>query len=114
MLPTRRAGPCPPANTGAAVKQRFAATGREERRAAVKQRFAATGREVGRQDGTAVGRCKETHMRNLLALIGLLVVGFAGVGWYMGWYKLSFARTTDGNLEIKTDVDTKKVGQDTS
>lgn len=53
-------------------------------------------------------------MRNLLALIGLLVLGFVGIGWYMGWYKLSFSRTTDGNLEIKTNVDTKKVGADSS
>ena len=53
-------------------------------------------------------------MRNLLALIGLLVIGGAGAGWYLGWYKLSYSRTSDGNLEIKTDVDTKKFGQDTS
>jgi hypothetical protein len=48
----------------------------------------------------------------LLALIGLLVVGVGGVGWYMGWYKISLTRTSDGNLEIKTDVDTKKVNTD--
>ncbi len=53
-------------------------------------------------------------MRNILALFGLLVIGFLGVGWYMGWYKLSFSRTSDGNLEIKTNVDTKKVGDDSS
>jgi hypothetical protein len=48
----------------------------------------------------------------LLALIGLLVVGAGGLGWYMGWYKLSLTRTSDGNIEIKTDVDTKKVNTD--
>jgi hypothetical protein len=53
-------------------------------------------------------------MRNLLALIGLAVVGFAGIGWYMGWYKLSFSRSSDGNLEIKTDVNTQKVGADST
>ncbi len=53
-------------------------------------------------------------MRNLLALFGLLVLGFGGGGWYMGWYKLSVTRGTDGNLEIKTDVDTKKVTTDSS
>lgn len=53
-------------------------------------------------------------MRNLLALIGLLILGFVGIGWYMGWYKLSFARDANGNLEIKTNVDTKKVGEDSS
>lgn len=53
-------------------------------------------------------------MRNLLALFGLLVIGFVGVGWYMGWYKLSVTKSSDGNLEIKTNVDTKKVGADSS
>src|SRR5262245_47443537 len=55
---------------------------------------------------------KELHMRNLLALIGALVVVGGGVGWYMGWYKLSFTRESDGNLQIKTDVDTNKVNKD--
>ena len=53
-------------------------------------------------------------MRNLLALFGLLVLGFAGIGWYMGWYKLSFTHNSDGNLEIRTNVDTKKVGTDST
>ncbi|MBN9122680.1 MAG: hypothetical protein J0I06_26630 [Planctomycetes bacterium] len=53
-------------------------------------------------------------MRNVLALFGLLIIGFVGLGWYMGWYKLSVSRTADGNLEIKTDVNTKKVGADAS
>ena len=53
-------------------------------------------------------------MRNLLALVGLLVVGFGAIGWYCGWYKLSVTRTQDGNVQIKTDVDPKKVGEDTS
>ena len=53
-------------------------------------------------------------MRNVLALIGLLVIGFLGLGWYMGWYKLSISRGSDGNLQITTNVDTKKVGSDSS
>lgn len=57
---------------------------------------------------------KETNVRNLLALIGLLVVGGAVLGWYMGWYTLSFNKSDDGTLQIKTDVDTKKVTDDTS
>lgn len=51
-------------------------------------------------------------MRNILAVIGLLVVGFAGLGWYLGWYKLSVSRGSEGKLQITTDVDTKKVGDD--
>lgn len=53
-------------------------------------------------------------MRNLLALVGLLVVGFGLVGWYCGWYKLSVNKGQDGNVQIKTEVDTKKVTDDSS
>lgn len=51
-------------------------------------------------------------MRNLLAFIGLLVVGFGVAGWYLGWYKLNVSRSIDGNLQIQADVDTKKVTSD--
>ncbi|MBA4188045.1 MAG: hypothetical protein C0467_08500 [Planctomycetaceae bacterium] len=53
-------------------------------------------------------------MRNLLALVGLLVVGFACVGWYCGWYKLSVGKGQNGNLQIETEVQTKKVVEDSS
>jgi len=53
-------------------------------------------------------------MRNLLALVGLLVVGFAVVGWYCGWYTVSVNREPDGNLNIKTQVNTEKVSTDSS
>jgi hypothetical protein len=53
-------------------------------------------------------------MRNILALIGLVVVILAIAGWYLGWYKLSYTTTPDGTLKIQTDVDTKKVGSDSS
>lgn len=53
-------------------------------------------------------------MRNLLALLGLLVVGFAVVGWYCGWYTVSVSRESDGNLQIKTKVDTQRVTTDSS
>src|SRR3954470_24088515 len=51
-------------------------------------------------------------MRNLLALIGALVVGFGGLGWYLGWYKVHVTKAPDGNLRIETDVDLKKAGND--
>jgi hypothetical protein len=53
-------------------------------------------------------------MRNLLALVGLLVVGFAVVGWYCGWYTVTINREPDGNLQIKTQVNTDKVSSDSS
>lgn len=53
-------------------------------------------------------------MRNLFALVGVLVVGVGGAGWYLGWYKVSLTKNQDGNLQIQTDVDTKKVSGDSS
>jgi hypothetical protein len=53
-------------------------------------------------------------VRNLLALVGLAVIGFGGAGWYLGWYKLSYARTPDGQLQINTTVNTKKAEDDLS
>jgi hypothetical protein len=52
-------------------------------------------------------------MRNLLALVGLLVVGGAGLGWYLGWYKVGVHGGTDGQQRITIDVDTKKASGDT-
>ena len=53
-------------------------------------------------------------MRNLFALIGLLVVVVGGAGWYLGWYKVNVSKNPDGNLQIQTDVDTKKLAGDSS
>lgn len=52
-------------------------------------------------------------MRNLLALVGLAVVGFGGVGWYMGWYKVKIDRSAAGELQVETKVNTKQVSEDT-
>lgn len=51
-------------------------------------------------------------MRNLLALIGAVVVGFAVVGWYLGWYQLGVTKSDDGNLRVETNLNTKKVVDD--
>jgi hypothetical protein len=51
-------------------------------------------------------------MRNLLAMgaAGLLV--FAGLGWYLDWYRLQTSTTPDGKRHIALDVDTNKVQTD--
>ncbi len=51
-------------------------------------------------------------MRNLLALVGAVVVGVGGAGWYLGWYKLDISKGIDGKHEIKTTVNTDKLTED--
>ena len=51
-------------------------------------------------------------MKNLLALIGLVVVVFLGAGYYFDWYSFSSKTGLDGRTQYQFDVDTKKVGED--
>ncbi|MBI3823884.1 MAG: hypothetical protein HY289_14540 [Planctomycetes bacterium] len=51
-------------------------------------------------------------MRNILALIGAVVVLVAAGGWYLGWYKLSTEPGADGHINIKADVDKQKILDD--
>lgn len=51
-------------------------------------------------------------MRNLLALLGLAIVLFFGLGWYLGWYTLAIQAGTDGRQQVRLDVDTKKITED--
>jgi hypothetical protein len=52
-------------------------------------------------------------MRNLLALLGLLLVVFLGVGYYRGWYDLSSAPSSSpGHRRYQLDVNAKKIEDD--
>jgi len=51
-------------------------------------------------------------MRNLLALGAAGVLGFAGIGWYLGWYKIQSTPAQDGHRTISIDVDTTKIKKD--
>lgn len=51
-------------------------------------------------------------MRNLLALIGAVVVLFVGLGWYLGWYSFTLSPGTEGKQRLQVDVDTKKITDD--
>ncbi|VTS02530.1 RodZ family helix-turn-helix domain-containing protein [Tuwongella immobilis] len=51
-------------------------------------------------------------MRNLLALVGLVVVVFGGLGSYLGWYKVTRQPSTDGEVHLGVKVDTSKIKQD--
>jgi hypothetical protein len=53
-------------------------------------------------------------VRNLLALLGLAIVLFAGLGWYLGWYHVALAPAADGHKKVEFDVDTSKLQSDVS
>lgn len=52
-------------------------------------------------------------MRNLLAFFGAMVITFAGVGWYLGWYDIQSEPNADGKRSYRIDIDTQKLSQDT-
>jgi hypothetical protein len=54
----------------------------------------------------------EETMRNLLALIGLIVVGGTGLGWYLGWYQVEVQSGSEGQKRITIDFNTKKASGD--
>ena len=51
-------------------------------------------------------------MRNLLALIGTVVVLFVGLGWYFKWYSFAVTPGTNGKQHISVEVDTNKITDD--
>jgi hypothetical protein len=51
-------------------------------------------------------------VRNLLSLVGLVVVVFLGLGWYLNWYSFAVQPGTDGKQRIQVDVDTRKITDD--
>jgi hypothetical protein len=53
-------------------------------------------------------------VKNLLALLGALVVTFAGVGWYLDWYKIQSSTDSAGHREVNIDLNTKKINADIS
>jgi hypothetical protein len=55
---------------------------------------------------------EEADMRNLLALGAAGVLGFAGIGWYLGWYKVQTTPAADGHRTISIEVDTTKIKKD--
>ena len=51
-------------------------------------------------------------MRNILTLGGAALLVFAGLGWYLGWYKVQSTPTSDGHRHINIDLDTNKIKAD--
>lgn len=51
-------------------------------------------------------------MKNLLALAAFALLLFAGVGWYLGWYKIQSSPSADGHRQISIDLNTPKIKDD--
>jgi hypothetical protein len=51
-------------------------------------------------------------MRNLLALVGLVVVVFVVVGYSRGWYSFSVTAGSDGKSKIEVDLDKSRIAND--
>jgi hypothetical protein len=53
-------------------------------------------------------------MRNLLALAAFLVLAFAGIGWYRGWYKVESEPSTPGHQSVNIDFNREKIVEDSA
>jgi hypothetical protein len=51
-------------------------------------------------------------MRNLLALLGALLLLMAGLGWYLDWFKVKTQPAAEGHHDVHIDINTTKIGQD--
>jgi len=51
-------------------------------------------------------------IKNLLALVGLVVVAFVGAGWYFGWYKIGDQKDAQGHRQLSIQVDPSQVAKD--
>lgn len=51
-------------------------------------------------------------MRNLLALLGLAIVVFGGLGYYLDWYKIDRSTSLTGHQQFSIDIDGKKIATD--
>jgi hypothetical protein len=52
-------------------------------------------------------------MRNMLALFAAALLTVVGLGWYLGWYKVSSQpASVPGQHSVQIDIDTKKIGED--
>ena len=51
-------------------------------------------------------------MKNILALIGLVVVLVVGLGWYLEWFQVKSQPGSDGHRTFNVDVNTKGIVDD--
>jgi hypothetical protein len=51
-------------------------------------------------------------VRNVLAFLAAAALTVVGVGWYLGWYRLSNAPADHGRTRVNIEFDTIKIGED--
>ena len=51
-------------------------------------------------------------MRNLLALLALVVITLVGLGWYLDWYDIRSETVANGKRNVNIDIDSVKITQD--
>jgi hypothetical protein len=51
-------------------------------------------------------------MRNLLALFALVILIFAGLGWYLDWYKIKTEPAAAGHHQVNIDFNGTKIRDD--
>ncbi len=51
-------------------------------------------------------------MRNLLAFAGAAVLTFAGVGWYLDWYRIQTGPASMGHHHLNIDINSVKIVED--
>lgn len=51
-------------------------------------------------------------MRNLLALFGAVLLAFAGIGWYLGWYQFKTEPELSGHQNVNIDINAPKIMAD--
>ena len=51
-------------------------------------------------------------MRNLFALLGALVVAFAVVGWYRGWYTVESEAGNSGHESVNIEINRGRINED--
>ncbi len=51
-------------------------------------------------------------MKRLIAVLVVLVIGIAVLGFYRGWFTLNWEKTPEGKGQITGTVDPEKIDQD--
>jgi hypothetical protein len=51
-------------------------------------------------------------MRNMLAFLAAAALTVVGVGWYLGWYRVSSVPTDQGKRSINIELNTTKIDAD--